>query len=92
MSDCPTKRNIALAEEVAVDIERANAVLHDVAVELRLMGLRGRVAQLHTRALALKRDVARWTETATEESQRQATIEELLALHETIKRERGKRR
>jgi hypothetical protein len=85
---------VTSAEEVAlaVDRERAHALLHEIAVDLRLLGLRGRAAHLHVRALDLKRDVARWTVTTVRDSQREATVEDLLALHEETKAEREKRR
>jgi hypothetical protein len=94
MSDRTTIPTSAAAGEVtlAVDTERAQAILHDIAVELRFVGVRGGTAHLHVRALALKRDVARWAETATVESQRQAIIDELLGLHEEAKRVRARRR
>ena len=94
MSDAPTKPRSPPAEVVtiAVDIERAETILHDIAVELRFVALARQAAPLHVRALALKRDVAHWTETAPPEPQRLATIEELLELHERAKAERRKRR
>jgi hypothetical protein len=94
MSDPPTRPRNSPAEDVtfAVDIERAQAILHDIAVELRFAALARQAAPLHVRALALKRDVAHWTEKAPAEQERLATLEELLELHERAKAERRKRR
>jgi hypothetical protein len=85
MSD-PRARELP-AEDVAlaIDTERAQTLLHDIAVELRFLGLEGHAAPLHVRALDLKRDVTLWTETSPTEMQRQSTIDELLALHERVK-------
>jgi len=74
---------------LGLDTERAQAILHEIAVELRFGGLKGQVVSLHVRALALKREVARWNESAPAEAERQSTIEELLALHERVKAARG---
>ncbi len=68
-----------------VDTERAQTLLHDIAVELRFLGFEGVATPLHLRALELKRQVTLWTETAPTEMQRQATIDDLLALHERVK-------
>jgi hypothetical protein len=94
MSDAPTKPTSSPAEvvSIAVDIERAQTILHDIAVELRFVTFARQAAPLHVRALALKRDVAHWSELAPPEPQRLATIEELLELHERAKAERRKRR
>jgi hypothetical protein len=70
---------------LAVDTERAQTLLHDIAAELRFLGLEGHAAPLHVRALDLKRDVTRWAETAPTATQRQSTIDDLLALHERVK-------
>jgi hypothetical protein len=75
---------------LALDTERAQAILHDIALELRFGRLTGQVASLHLRALALKREVALWRDSASEEAERQSMIEELLALHERVKVARGK--
>jgi hypothetical protein len=74
------------------DTERAEALLHSVAVELSRIRPAGRVAPLHVRALALKRDVARWKENAPPSARRHAIMAEIDALYETAKTERGKRR
>jgi len=70
---------------LALDTERALAILHDIALELRFGRLTGQVAPLHLRALALKRKVALWGESAPEDAERRSTIDELLALHERVK-------
>ncbi len=85
-SESPTREGILLA----VDSERAQALLHSIAVELASSAL-GATAALHVRALALKREVSCWTERDPSEAQRSTTIDELLELHERIKAERGKR-
>lgn len=95
MSDAPSKRSIDSTPEqvtLAVDTERAEAILHDIAVQLTFVGLTRQGAALHGRALALKRDVVHWAESAPAESQRLATIQELLELHERVKEERRKQR
>jgi hypothetical protein len=75
---------------LALDTERAQRILHDVALELRFGRLTGQVASLHLRALALKREVALWGESAPEKAERQSMIEELFALHERVRAARGK--
>jgi hypothetical protein len=70
---------------LALDTERAQAILHDIALELRYGRLTGQVAPLHLRSLALKRVVALWGESAPEEAERRSTIDELLELHERVK-------
>jgi len=93
----PPKRPRELAAEqvtLGLDTERAEAILHEIAVELRFGGLGDQVVPLHVRALALKREVAGWSsrENAPEEAERQSTIEELLALHERVKAARERQR
>jgi hypothetical protein len=70
---------------LALDTERAQAILHHIALDLRFGRLKGQVAPLHVRALALKREVALWGESAPEEAERRSTIAELLELHERVK-------
>jgi len=96
MSYTPNRPRELAAEQVTLglDTERAEAILHEIAVELRFGGLGDQVVPLHVRALALKREVARWSrrENAPEEAERQSTIEELLALHERVKAARERPR
>jgi hypothetical protein len=92
MSQPPNSPRELHAERVtlALDTERALAILHDIALELRFGRLTGQAAPLHLRALALKREVALWKERAPEDAERRLTLDELLALHERVKAARGR--
>jgi hypothetical protein len=74
------------------DLHRAEALLHDLALELRRVPLEERTRRLHLRALALKTEVGTWRTTPIDEAARRAVLEELLALNNDARRHRRVRR
>jgi hypothetical protein len=75
----------------ATEIQRAEAILHDLAAELRLVPLEEHTSHLHIRALELKREVARWAQTCPPRESRVAAIDELVELLTTTKSLRSTR-
>jgi hypothetical protein len=61
-------------------MQRAEALLHDIAIELLRVPARGDARELHVRALRLKRQVDAWTPHISEATV-QTTMEQLLVLH-----------
>jgi hypothetical protein len=62
------------------DILRAESLLHEIALALLRVPLRGPTRDMHLRALRLKKRVSAWPPDVAE-STVQATIQELVALH-----------
>jgi hypothetical protein len=92
---CTPDDQVSLASlaSLAADGKRAEVLLHDLAMELRLVPLaHPGLSQLHVRALALRRDVTHWPETLPAEAIRKAVIEELRALQERARSAREMRR
>jgi hypothetical protein len=72
---------LGLAAQVTPsEVERAEALLHDIAAMLLRLPMRGHVPQLHVRALRLKRRVSGWTGQVPEPTV-QGTMSELVDLH-----------
>jgi len=67
-------------DELEADTRRAEAFLHDIAVKLAHVPLGGPERELHLRALALKRDVARWRDERPDGATVQKTLEVLAYL------------
>jgi hypothetical protein len=74
------KLGLAGESSSAAEIQHAEALLHDIALELMRVSTRGSARELHVRALRLKHQVATWT-THVPGAIVEATINELLALH-----------
>jgi hypothetical protein len=74
------------------DLRRAEALLHDLALELRRVPLEERTRRVHLRALALKTEVVRWRTAPPTEAARRAVLEELVALNDDARRQRRIRR
>jgi hypothetical protein len=74
------KSSEALVVSPTSEIERAEALLHDIAIELLRVPMHGAARELHVRALRLKRQVATWTPQVADTTV-QATLDQLLALH-----------
>jgi hypothetical protein len=70
----PSVATPACSEE---DLQRAEAVLYELALVLRRVPVGERTRELHLRALHLKRDVARWHSHMADDATRRAVLDEL---------------
>ncbi len=70
----PSVATPACSEE---DLQRAEAVLYELALVLRRVPVDERTRELHLRALHLKRDVARWHSHMADDATRRAVLDEL---------------
>jgi hypothetical protein len=62
------------------DVERAEALLHDIATMLLRLPMHGHVQELHVRALRLKQRVSGWTGQVSDPTAEE-TMSELVDLH-----------
>jgi hypothetical protein len=76
----PIKSSVAPETSPRSEIRRAEALLHDIAVELLRVPMQGCLGELHVRALRLKRQIATWTATDSDETV-QTILEQTVALH-----------
>jgi hypothetical protein len=74
------KLGLAGETRLTSEVQRAEALLHDIAIELLRVPTQGSARELHVRALRLKRQVDTWTEHVPDATV-DATIEQLLTLH-----------
>jgi hypothetical protein len=77
---------------VRTDKGHAEALLMDLAADLRQVPVEEATRTLHTRALQLKRSVAVWSAGFPDEATRQSTCDEILALQQEAREFRGRLR
>jgi hypothetical protein len=71
---------LGLTAPAPPEVERAEALLHDIATMLLRLPMHGHVRDLHVRALRLKRRVSGWTAQVPDRTAHD-TMTELVELH-----------
>ena len=71
---------LGLTATAPPEIERAEALLHDIATMLLRLPMHGHVPELHVRALRLKRRVSGWRAQVPDRAAHD-TMKELVELH-----------
>jgi hypothetical protein len=71
---------LGLTAPAPPEIERAEALLHDIATTLLRLPMHGHVRDLHVRALRLKHRVSSWTAQVPDRAAHD-TMRELVELH-----------
>jgi hypothetical protein len=69
------------------DRRRAEALLYELAAELRRLPVNEHTGDLHVRALAAKRTISSWKDEALHDAHaRQRTIDSIVALQDDVRR------